>query len=1069
MLEQQAGVQNLEPLRSKKTILTGICEQAKPFIITKLIPPEKLDQPIFYFVKNHDTALSTYSNLRNWQNKNIIIKIFKPIEEKSLNLENEKIRQSFIKKQNFLSDISENKPGFYIIPIEHINSSCPKISNFEKNFSTASKNENIDPNDLSQQFASQGYERETNAVAKGLFSKKGGLIEIFPINKKYPVRLEFIGNKIENIQIFDPKNKKALKSINNILIPPIKTNDSNGKLSDYLVLPKQALMIINDPESLKESIDPFSYKPYQHFEKSISEFTQIIIQSFPEEKTIDLDFLSISNYANNLLALKKELQKYQDFKIIIFTQDEKAIKKIFANLDINFSKIIFEKKEYSKNISGFKSNQHKLLLLTDNEIIQERTENKKSINEAFISELKINDFLVHEDHGICLFKGTTKKIIDNNKKEYLILEYANNDKLFLPVEYSEKITKYIGQSHPKINHLHTASWLELKSKIKKKTEIIAKDLLKIYANREKSLGFAFSTDTEKQKELEDSFPYQETPDQLKVIAEVKIDMEKKKLKKPMDRLICGDVGFGKTEIALRAAFKATQDKKQVAILCPTTILAKQHFDNFKNRLENFDLKIAVISRFQSKIQQQDILKKLSLGQINIVIGTHRLLSDDIKFKDLGLLILDEEQRFGVKHKETIKKLKANIDILALSATPIPRTLNLSLSGLRDISIINTPPPGRQSVANFIKPYSEEIIMNAFKKELDRNGQIYFLHNKVQTIQATTQKIKNLLKKYNKPVSVAFAHGQMPENNLEKIMSEFYDKKIDILVASSIIENGLDVPNVNTIIIDNAVNFGLADLYQLKGRVGRSTKQAYAYFLYKSTELKEKARRRLEALLEAKELGSGFQLALRDLEIRGAGNILGKEQSGAVTTIGLNLYCRLLNQAIQNLKSGQEKTIEEKISPTLDLPLSAYLPEKIFPNFEKRLKLYQQIANIENINELQEYEQNLINNIRDHISIIRDGIREKSYIDNLFYILELKIIAQKAKIKFIKTKQINQPDGKNYNRFVINFQRQTNYQKAYELIKKNPQWDIEDTEIKINQSDLGPDWKNSLKQSLQFFA
>lgn len=1065
MLENQVGVQNLEPLRSKKTVLTGICEQAKPYILTKLIPPKYLDQPIFYFVKNYDCALSTYFNLKNWQ-KNISIRIFKQIDEKSLSLENKKIRQSFIKKQNFLSDISENKSGFYIIPIEYLNSSCPKISNFEKNYSNATKNELIDPNDLAKDFSTQGYARETNAITKGSFSKKGGLIEIFPINKKYPIRIEFIGNKIEDIQFFDPKNKKGLGKIDSILIPPIKTNDSNGKLSDYLMLPKQTLMIVNDPQSLKESIDPFSYKPYQEFEKLISEFPKIIIQSFPEEKTIDFDFVSIPNYANNLLALKKDLQKYQDFKIIIFTQDGKAIKKIFANLNIDYSKIIFEKKEYLKNIAGFKSNKEKLLILTDNEIIQEKTENKKSINEAFISELKINDFLVHEDHGICLFKGTTKRIIDNIEKEYLILEYANNDKLFLPVEYSEKITKYIGQSHPKINRLHTASWSELKSKIKKRTEIIARDLLKIYANREKSHGFTFSHDTEIQKELENSFPYQETPDQIKVIKEVKDDMEKKKSKKPMDRLICGDVGFGKTEIALRAAFKATQDKKQVAILCPTTILAKQHFDNFKNRLENFDIKIAVISRFQSKLQQQDILEKLSLGQINIIIGTHRLLSSDIKFEDLGILILDEEQRFGVKHKETIKKLKANIDILALSATPIPRTLNLSLSGLRDISIISTPPPGRQPVANYIKPYSESIILNAFKKELDRNGQIYFLHNKVQTIQATTEKIKRLISKYKKPISVAFAHGQMPENNLEKIMAEFYDKKIDILVASSIIENGLDVPNVNTIIIDNASNFGLADLYQLKGRVGRGQKQAFAYFLYKSTELKEKARRRLEALLEAKELGSGFQLALRDLEIRGAGNILGKEQSGAVTTVGLNLYCRLLNQAIKDLKSGQEKILEEKISVTLDLPLSAYLPEKIFPNFEKRLKLYQQIANIENLNELQIQKQNLISRIRDGISSIGDSLEK---VNNLFYILELKLIAQKAKIKYIKTKQINLPNGRSYNRFVINFQRQTNYEKAYSLIKKNPKWDIEDTEIKINQSDLGPDWKNSLKQSLQFFA
>lgn len=1053
---------------SKKIALTGICDQAKPYLISKLIPQVKSNQPVFYFAKDIKTLEQFKQGFNFWSSQKLDSKAYQALEEKNINFDNEQLKQQFIKKQSFLADLYQNKPNFYLFSVEQINSSVPKIKILEKNCQQISLNDTIDPNDLAKNLVAQGYEKSTTAAAKGLFAKKGGLLEIFPINYSQPIRIEFLGNKIDNINFYNPKTGIGIqnhKPLQSITIFPIKTNDSSGKLLDYITYIPKALCILDNPSSLQQNIDPFSQQPYQEFIKQITKHQQIILKSFPDEKTINLDYTSLPDYSQNLKLFKQDLQtKYQNWTIYIYTQEKKQIQKILANLNIKNQKISILTKPNSQQINGFKDNLNKIIVLTDQNLFQPKIAQKNSFDQAFITELKINDFLVHEDHGICLFKGTTKRKIDDLEKEYLILEYAANDKLFLPVEYSEKITKYIGQTHPKINRLHGASWEEAKQKIKAKTQIIAKELLKIYAQREQAAGFKFLPDNLSQQELESSFPYQETLDQIKVIKEVKADMEKLKSQRPMDRLICGDVGFGKTEIAIRAAFKATQSQKQVAILCPTTILAKQHFDNFKQRLQQFNTKVAVISRFQSKLQQQDILAKLALGEIDIIIGTHRLLSSDVKFKDLGLLVLDEEQRFGVKHKETIKKIKANVDCLTLSATPIPRTLNLSLSGLRDISIISTPPIGRQPVTNYIKPYSENTIFQALKKELDRQGQIYFLHNQVQTIQACTQKIARLIKNYSKPVKIAFAHGQMPPNKLEEIMTQFYDRKIDILIASSIIENGLDVPNVNTIIIDNATKFGLANLYQLKGRVGRSTKQAFAYFLYQSQELKAKAQKRLEALLEAKELGSGFQLALRDLEIRGAGNILGKEQSGAVSTIGLNLYCRLLHQAIEEQKTGIQKQPEE-VSPTIGLPLSAYLPEKLFPYFEKRLKLYQEIANITDSNELNRYQENLLKNISVNISTISDQL---VCVNNLFYILNLKLLAKQIKVKSIKTKKIHQLDGQRYNRFIITFQNKTNYQKAYNLIKQNPNWDIEDQEIKINQPDLKPNWQSSLKQSLQFF-
>lgn len=509
--------------------------------------------------------------------------------------------------------------------------------------------------------------------------------------------------------------------------------------------------------------------------------------------------------------------------------------------------------------------------------------------------LKPGDFVVHLDHGIGIFQNITKQL----GREYFKISYAKNDKLFVPVELEDKLSPYVGFQVPTIYRLGGSLWDRTKKKVKEDTIEFAKELIELCAQRENSQGFACPKESWLDKELAGDFKFNETPDQQKAIRQVFTDMEKERI---MDRIVCGDVGFGKTEVALRAAFKATVAGKQVALLSPTTILARQHFETFLARLKKFSVSVKILSRLQTKAQQKQIIKKLAEGQIDIVVGTHRLIQKDIVFKNLGLLIIDEEQRFGVAQKERLKKFKNNIDVLSLSATPIPRTLHLALSGLRDISQIKTAPPGRLPVKNFILPYNLKIIKRAINFELKRSGQIYFLHNRVATISA----FKEALQKQFKKVRIARIHGRLPEWELVEIIEKFKNKKIDILVATTIIENGLDFPDVNTLIVSDASKLGLAQAYQLRGRVGRSQTQAFAYFLYPTKKLTDKATQRLEALRQLQALGSGYQLALKDLEIRGAGNILGRQQSGAINKIGLNLYYQMLSESLEKLRETNKK-------------------------------------------------------------------------------------------------------------------------------------------------------------------
>ncbi len=600
-------------------------------------------------------------------------------------------------------------------------------------------------------------------------------------------------------------------------------------------------------------------------------------------------------------------------------------------------------------VEGWQSRSLAIYVYTDTEIFgwskRRSVQRRKPVTPAsFLSEVNPGDYIVHQEHGIGRFEGLVKLNLLGVEREYLLIHYSGTDKLYIPTDQLDRVTRFIGMGDavPALSKLGTTEWTRAKSKVKENVQEIARELLRLYSSREAAPGHAFPPDGEQPwlQELEDAFPYQETPDQLRAIEEVKADMERPR---PMDRLVCGDVGYGKTEVALRAAFKAVLDQRQVAVLVPTTVLALQHFNTFKERLKAYPVRVELLSRFRSEKEQKKVLEDLAFGKVDVIIGTHRLLQKDVVFFNPGLLIVDEEQRFGVVHKERIKQMRAEIDVLTMTATPIPRTLHMSLVNLRDMSIIETPPQERLPIRTVIREYDEPLIREAIVREIDRGGQVFFVHNRVQGIQMVAQKLQQLIPE----ARIAVGHGQMNEEQLERVMVGFANGEFEVLVSTTIIENGLDIPNANTIIINNAAFFGLSQLYQLRGRVGRATQQAYAYFFYaKNAKLTAIQEKRLRAIFEATELGAGFRIAMKDLEIRGAGNLLGAEQSGFMNSVGFDLYCKLLAEAVQELQGKQQSEISAG-STTVDLPLDAFLPDEYIGDRTLKVNFYQRLANLGN--------------------------------------------------------------------------------------------------------------------------
>ena len=794
------------------------------------------------------------------------------------------------------------------------------------------------------------------------------------------------------------------------------------------ILPCQNNLIFSYDDILK-FIENYKKILFINITHSLKDFKPKEIINFNTKGTVILK--------NNLQALYDELFYYKklNYKIIFISNGTTKCERLEKEFNEKGLTTIFlnEEKLYNQNYKiengiiyiirgslnkGFEYPQNKAIILADKEIFGEEKKAKKSSKKKKASkiesftDLKIGDYVVHENHGVAVFKGIEKIVTDGISKDYLKLGYADDGVLYVSINQLDIIQKYIagGNANPKLNKLGTKQWTMAKSKAKKAVAELAKDLVILYAKRQQTKGYMYSKDNIWQTEFEDNFPYEETQDQLNAIADVKNDMESSRV---MDRLICGDVGFGKTEVAIRAAFKAVQDEKQVVFLVPTTILANQHFQTFKTRMENYPINIELLSRFKTPKQQKETITGLEKGLVDIVIGTHRVLSKDIKFKNLGLIIIDEEQRFGVSHKEKLKSIKENIDVLTLSATPIPRTLHMSMAGIRDMSLLEEAPSARMPVQTYVLEYDTEAIRNAINRELARNGQVYYLHNKVNNITEEAIKIQNIVPNAN----VAFAHGQMPERELENVMLDFTEHKIDVLVCTTIIETGLDISNVNTIIINDADHMGLSQLYQLRGRVGRSNRTSFAYLMYKKNKvLQEISEKRLQIIKEFTEFGSGFKIAMRDLEIRGAGNLLGAEQHGHMDIIGYEMYCKLLNQAICEIKG---EAVESEFETLIDISVNAFITPTYIENEIQKLEMYKKISLIKNEEDFFDVQDEL----EDRFGTI------PKVVQNLLNIALMKAYAHNLGINKI-SQRLNKIS------IIFNEQNSVNIEKLMDLIKTN---------------------------------
>jgi len=707
---------------------------------------------------------------------------------------------------------------------------------------------------------------------------------------------------------------------------------------------------------------------------------------------IELLFEDIKKSKKKIIILAGNEEEARKFSMLLNEKEiqNRYIKKL-ENIDYKKGEIIVSEGRLSE---GFECYDLNLIVITGEELFSADVKKKRKMSTAFkegkkvvFADLKVGDYVVHKSHGIGQFIGVNTIKADGVTKDYIKIRYKNDDMLYIPTNDLDSIRKYIGagEATPKINKLGSKEWENTKSKVKKNLQEVAKELIELYAKRQKIKGYAFSKDTDWQKQFEDSFPYTETDDQLRCIEETKKDMEEPR---PMDRLLCGDVGYGKTEVAIRAAFKAVMDQKQVAYLVPTTVLANQQYESFKSRMENFAIRVELLNRFRTKKEQQEIIRKLKLGEIDVVIGTHRILSKDVEFKDLGLLIIDEEHRFGVKDKEKIKQYKTNVDVLTMTATPIPRTLHMSIVGVRDMSVIYEPPQNRRPVQTYILEYDEEVIKEAITKELERNGQVFYLYNNVEGIEKKAEQISFLVPE----ASVTVAHGKMSGNELEEIMMEFVEGKSNVLVCTTILESGIDIPNANTIIVENADRLGLAQLYQIRGRVGRADKQAYAYITYKRDKLlTEVADKRLKAIKEFTEFGSGFKIAMRDLEIRGAGSLLGEIQHGHMEQVGYDTYCKLLDEVIKQMQGVE---IYEEKDVQIDLNVSSYIPDEFINDSSQKIEVYQDIA----LCRTEDDVQNIIDEIID-----RFGSMPKE-VENLIEIARIKEMCKKTNIIKVSQKK-----------------------------------------------------------------
>lgn len=924
-------------------------------------------------------------------------------------------------------------------------------------------NQTIQPDGLIREWARVGYQRVNTVLEPGQFSHRGGLLDVWPSTEPNPVRLDFFGDEIETIRRFDPASQRTVEKLESILVNPARefladTLDEQIQLSEFHIpllhstpsslldyLPSKSLILVDDlslVESMANEIEeqavkfrqesiaegtlsanfPIPYLPWSELHDSLGDFYSLLELGHPT--IIQADQLDLASHFSHDERFGGRLKPFVDYlvpalengeQIFIVSRQSPRLRELWVEHypESKLENLNFIEASLSE---GFKLNG-KVHLITDSEVFgwerpQTRTRQRPVADtpESLYADLQAGDYVVHIDHGIGRFSGLVQRLLDGHEREYLAVEYDNDDTLYVPVHQADRLTRYVGADggKPSLDHLGGQAWNETKSRVKEAVQKVAEELLDLYARRQVVEGFSFSPDSQWQKELEDSFPYVETDDQKRAIADIKRDMERAR---PMDRLLCGDVGYGKTEVALRAAFKAVMNGKQAAVLVPTTVLAQQHFETFSQRLAAFPVKVEMLSRFRTPREQTEILYKLALGEVDIIIGTHRLMSADVQFKDLGLVVIDEEQRFGVTHKEHLKKLRTEVDVLTLTATPIPRTLYMALTGVRDISNLNTPPEERLPIVTHVGPYSPRLVRQSILRELERGGQIFFVHNRVNTIEAMRAHLNKLVPE----ARVDIGHGQMHETQLASVMHRFNMGEIDILLCTTIIESGLDIPNANTLIVDRADTFGLAQLYQLRGRVGRGAMRAYAYFFrHNKMSPTQDGQQRLEVIAENTQLGAGYSIAMRDLEIRGAGDLLGTRQHGFIQSVGFHLYTRILADAVRRLRrlAGDQLKIDTaqmesafssfslpiSMPVNVDLPLAVGIPSEYISDQDLRLRLYRRIADLRDETELDA----LGSEFRD-----RFGHQMPEMTQNLLYQMRVKLRAEKAGLNSVNMESSGQ--------------------------------------------------------------
>lgn len=894
----------------------------------------------------------------------------------------------------------------------------------------------VDTEQLKNQLVALGYERVGQVEMPGQFSVRGGIVDIYCLTEENPWRIELWGDEIDSIRSFDPESQRSLENLEELTIYPAVEHTGDKDMVSFLdYFPEERTIIfLDEPNRLTEKggavEEEYRQSRMHREEKGSRNLPENWLCSFEQlQKELNkrncisvcalepkqagwkvrekfyLEVKSISAYNNSFELLVKDLHQYkkQGYRIVLLSGSRTRAERLAKDLQEE-GLAAFYGQDYDREIcpgeimvvyghakKGFEYPLIKFAVMTESDIFgQEQKKKKKKKNYSGsriqdFAELSIGDFVVHEKHGLGIYRGIEKVEVDRIVKDYIKIEYRGGSNLYIPATQLDCLQKYSGadaSKAPKLNKLGTQEWNKTKSKVRGAVKNIAKELVELYAVRQEKEGYVCGPDTVWQREFEEMFPYEETEDQLSAIEDTKRDMESTRI---MDRLICGDVGYGKTEVALRAAFKEVQESRQVAYLAPTTILAQQIYNTFVQRMKEFPVRVELLCRFRTPAQQKKAIEDLKKGQVDVIIGTHRILSKDVQFKNLGLLIVDEEQRFGVTHKEKIKQLKKDVDVLTLTATPIPRTLHMSLIGIRDMSVLEEPPMDRMPIQTYVMEYDEETVREAINRELRRGGQVYYVYNRVTDIADVALRIAKLVP----DARVDFAHGQMSERELENVMYSFVNGDIDVLVSTTIIETGLDISNVNTMIIHDSDRYGLSQLYQLRGRIGRSNRTAYAFLMYrKNVMLKETAEKRLAAIREYTDLGSGFKIAMRDLELRGAGNLLGAQQHGHMNAVGYDLYCKMLNEAVKEAKGIH--TMED-FETSVDLNVDAYIPDSYISNEFQKLDIYKRIAGIETQQDYDDMLEELLD---------RFGEPGKAVL-NLLAIAKLKAIAHQGYVTEIK--------------------------------------------------------------------